>query len=154
MEQFKFRFQKILEYREYLERLEKQKFAEVLKKYVDKDNELKSKQSRKKKYLKQITKSIENNDFLSLKWMDNSRQTLSFGINRNKSELIQEEYKVNSARAELLEFTKKKKMMEKMKERDYEIWRKEKKKEDNKIMNEIAQQMFHQKKKDENNDTH
>lgn len=144
-----------MEYREHLERLEKQKFAEVLKQYVEKDNELKRKKHLRRKYLAETTDAIKNNDFLSLKWKENARKSLLFGIGVNKQELSIEEQKVEKAREELLEYTKEKKIMEKLKERDYEKWREEKKKENKKIMNEISQHMHYlkQRKKDEENDT-
>lgn len=149
MEPFNFRFQKILDYRKHLETQEKHKFAEVLKEYADVENELNKRRDKKQKYLSDSKRLMNNNDFASLAWRGKARNALEIGIEENKHDLEIKNEKLEKEREELLEFTKAKKIMEKLKEKDLEKYIEELKKENKHITDEIAQQIYLKAKKTE-----
>ena len=152
MKPFHFRFQKILDWREHLETQEKHKFARVLKKYADKENELKEKERQQKLFLVNSRELLDRGEIGSIIWRDKSRHALGRGIEDKTVELKEEARKLEVARRELVEFTRKKKIMEKLKEKDHEKYRVEMKNIDKKISSEIGQNISNRKKLLEKNE--
>jgi len=142
MKPFVFRFQKILDWREHLETQEKHKFARVLKKYADKERELKDKVNKKREYLSESNELLKKGEIESLIWRDRARQALTRGIEDGSVELQAEAEKLDVARRELVEFTRKKKIMEKLKEKDKEKYEKELKRLEKHINSEIGQNII------------
>jgi flagellar FliJ protein len=142
MNGFKFKFQKILDYREHLETQEKHKFAAALKKYTDKENLFNTSKTKRSEYLKNSRGLMEKGDFLGLVHRDKARNALILTVEDNKGELLKERENLNRARAELLEFTKKKKIMEKLREKSLEKYKTVVKKNSKKEIDEVSQNIY------------
>ena len=148
MKGFKFKLQKILDYREHLETQEKHKFASALKKYSEKENLFTTSKELRKNYLKKSRTLMEKGDFLSLGHRDKARSALTLTIEERKGELEKERTNLDKAREELLVFTKKKKVMEKLKERAVDKYKKGIKNKVKKEIDEVSQNIYLRKEED------
>lgn len=147
MKPFKFKFQKILDYKIILENNEKHKFAKVLKKYMDKETTLNKSVSERENMLLSSRNIIEQNDIELLRWRDKSRIALKKRIGINEEDLNSERSVMEKAREELLKYTMQKKIYEKLKERDMEKHKELEKREIKKQINDITQRMYFNKLK-------
>jgi len=149
MRNFEFRFQKILDYREHLETQEKHKFAKVLKKYLSKENEMNENIKKREDILISSKEYMLQNNIQMLRWRDGARNGLKTRIGTNRNELDNEKKNLDEARKILLEFTRKKKVMEKLKEKDLKKHSDESKRLLRKEVNEISNHLYFEKKKEE-----
>lgn len=136
---FKFRLEKILEHREMLENIKKGEFANVQAKLKFETDEL----ARFNEIRKSLAKdkedaSINATTMSELQkyniYMENLKRTIE--LQEIKIEAIKQE--VEKARQELIESTKDKKIIEKLKLRDYQEFLYEEKKEEEKITDQFV----------------
>lgn len=134
---FKFRLQKILEHRETLENIKKGEFAKVQSELNHEIVKLKGLESERNTIARQKTSSTDTtiselqkyNDYLFI--LDKQIESQGLVIEKMRE-------KVEEVREELIEATKDKKIIEKLKLRDYQEFLYEEKKEEEKANDQFV----------------
>lgn len=140
MKKFKFRLEKILQYKNRIEEEKKNLLAQQISAYnkvqVQMDNALKT----KNKILQEMSLKIAQVDFIRFagQSLDGIRQTIKNG----KLEQARIQVLIDEARAIYIKARQEKKAFEKLREKALEKWKYEQKKANAKIMEEAASRLW------------
>ncbi len=138
MKKFKFKFEKLLNIREYQEREEQFAFARVYQKYLNIKNIIDFSNEKKEEYLISSKKYVENLDINFLVIRDKARTGLSNKVKINKNRLKEQEFFVETEREKLIEATKKRKTLDLLKEKEFNKYMKEVERVENLELDEIG----------------
>ncbi|HOV14486.1 MAG TPA: flagellar export protein FliJ [Spirochaetota bacterium] len=141
MKKYSFKLERLLKIKEYKERIAEENYAKELQKKIILEQE-------NINMKKLVEKDIES-DFINEKigekidinyFHQHERyvRSLELKIEQNKAKIREYEPGIKKLQDELIEATKEKKIMEKLKEKDYEKYKDEKNKYDTKVIDEIA----------------
>lgn len=147
MKKFKFRFQKLLDVRTHRERKEQEKFSKVLSEYVAIENVIKESDEKRRQILEDSRTFIQEGKVQLFWYRDMARKGLKTKMNNFTKKLREKEVPLNKARAELLEAVKKKKMMEILKDKDFEKYKDEVQKEEQSELDEFGSNIYLRNKK-------
>lgn len=125
MEKFIFRYASILKMREDEEDSAQNQLAKSITELTLLEKELKRIKEEEKEFNSKVEKRLENGCSLyELRGFENNKIWLKAEIENTISYIVDKEKEVLAKRHELIEATKQKKIMEKLKENDYEDYQK------------------------------
>ncbi|KGG80755.1 hypothetical protein Y919_04375 [Caloranaerobacter azorensis H53214] len=135
---FKFKFQKILEYRETVENLRLADYNRAKEVLRTEENKLRELMNYKKNELAMRNINVKNTTIFDLKNYNMIIDYINKEIVEQKARVYNAKDVVDSKKKNLLEALKEKKMMEKIKEKHYNEFIYEIKKEEDKLIDEIV----------------
>lgn len=138
MSGYKFRLQKILDYKDTVEGLKKSEYSIAIQKLNDEEEILSEYLSRKSEVIEDLEGLNKKMSIGSLKMYNNYIIEISTMIENQKIIIEQETKNVEKAQVELLEAMKEKKGFEKLKEKDHKEYIVEEKKKEAKVIDEIV----------------
>ncbi len=146
MARFNFKLQRVLQIRAYREKNLKGELAKLLRNYNREELVLGQLQKKMREYLTKWGEIQNKSHFVSV---DEMRQYYEYLLVIEK-EILQQKERLNqllndcnTLRTKLLETSKEKRILEKLKERQWQKFRTEMEHKDQEIINEIALEMYH-----------
>ncbi|RKD34436.1 flagellar export protein FliJ [Thermohalobacter berrensis] len=138
MKKFIFKMNNLLEFKEQIENNKKAHYVQALKKYRTEKQKLDNYIINKKKIINQKNKVSENSTILDLKHYSLFLTHVNKKIEKQKEVVFTYQQELDNRKKELIEASKEKRMLEKLKERHYENYLYEVKKEEDKITDELV----------------
>lgn len=120
MKKFQYKFQKILEYKGKIEKIQIREFSKVKKEYEEEKEKLNEFIEYKNRISKDRDKLIEHTTIEDLKLFSSYINIINRRINRQKSVVNNKQKEFNKAQIKLVNATQERKIMEKIKDRDYD----------------------------------
>jgi len=140
---YKFNLEPLLNHRRYQEELLQKEFADSRKRLTEAQRKLrllKDKRRQCSRTLQRLQKKngTVSNFILYLRYLDR----LSKELDRHKQSVVTAEKQFNRKRNDLLQIMQKRKMLEKLKEREWKAYQQKMLKDDRKFMDEVAANHF------------
>ncbi len=141
---FEFRYQRVLDVRNLEEDREKARFAEVQHRYHQEKEELQSLKQELRELLERESTTRQGRQKAgSIIQMRRYAKLLENKIEEQKQTVEEWEEKLEEQRQELIEATQERRVMETLRENDFEKYREEVQKEAQKAADEVATQQYH-----------
>lgn len=138
MKKFNFKFQKILEYKESIENQNRTFFNKELTKYNEEQLTLKTLENKRDDLNDQRNSSMTSTTIKDLKQFNQYSLHMSETIDYQTEKVLHKEKDVDRAKVKLKESAKEKKTFEKLKEKHYDHYLYEVKKEDEKLIDQLV----------------
>ncbi len=140
MKKFHFKLEKVLQYKKSIEDKKKAKLGNIISEY----NKVKNTMDKANHNRDQILDDIKDkfSDFTYLKLVKHSLQGIQQTFINGNKQLDEIQLRINNARQEYIKAKQEHDAYEKLKEKKYEKWKYEVKKEQQKIQEEVALQLW------------
>lgn len=135
---YNFRLKKVLNYKETVEDFKKTEYGEVNQKLNNEERILLNYNIYKENLLKDKNRSTRKTSIGSLKLFNNYLKDISINIETQEQIVDDIKLELEKAKEELLIAMQEKKSLEKLKEKDYEVFLGKSKKKEEKIIDEIV----------------
>lgn len=135
---YNFRLKKVLNYKEIVEDFKKTEYGEVNQKLNNEERILLNYNIYKENLLKDKNRSTRKTSIGSLKLFNNYLKDISINIETQEQIVDDIKLELEKAKEELLIAMQEKKSLEKLKEKDYEVFLGKSKKKEEKIIDEIV----------------
>jgi len=135
---FNFRLEKVLEYKETVEELNKAEFGKAKKRYNDELSILDDYIDERKKSISERDVQVKSTSISELRTYHMYLNSMKFKIN-NQKQIVNHTYEIaEDARSSLIESTKEKKILENLKQRDLNVFKYMEKKDEEKITDQFV----------------
>lgn len=138
MSGYKFKLQRVLDYKETLEGLKKSEYGTAIQKLNEEKEILSSYISKKSEIIKQFNTIDDKINIGSFRTYNNYISEITNRIKKQEENVMYAEREAIKIQEELLEAMKEKKSFEKLKEKDHKEFILEEKREEEKIMDQIV----------------
>lgn len=138
MSGYKFKLQRVLDYKETLEELKKSEYGTAIQKLNEEKEILSNYISKKSEIIKQFNTIDDKINIGSFRTYNNYISEITNRIKKQEENVMYAEREAIKIQEELLEAMKEKKSFEKLKEKDYREFILEEKREEEKIMDQIV----------------
>ncbi len=138
MSGYKFKLQRVLDYKETLEGLKKSEYGTAIQKLNEEKEILSNYISKKSEIIKQFNTIDDKINIGSFRTYNNYISEITNRIKKQEENVMYAEREAIKIQEELLEAMKEKKSFEKLKEKDYKEFILEEKREEEKIMDQIV----------------
>lgn len=138
MAKYSFRLEKVLNYKETVEGFKKTEYGEINQKLNEEEEILQKYNLYKENLIDKKNQSTEKTNIGNLKLFNNYLKDISKNIEDQEKKINKTKEELEIAKEELLVAMQEKKSFEKLKEKDYEEYLDESKKEEAKIIDEIV----------------
>ena len=138
MEKFNFKLERVLDYKKGVETNKKNEYGKASQKLNDDEILLQNYNDYKEGLAKERNNSVINTSINDLKMYNNFLDNINNRINIQKKEVHKSRKEMETAKDELLEATKEKKMFEKLKEYRYDEYLYSLKKDEEKVVDTIV----------------
>lgn len=138
MSGYKFKLQRVLDYKETVEGLKKSEYGTAIQKLNEEKEILSNYISRKSEIIKQFSTKDDKINIGSFRIYNNYISEITNKIKNQEKNVMESEREAVKVQKELLEAMKEKKAFEKLKEKDHKEFILEEKREEEKIMDQIV----------------
>ncbi|EOC99305.1 flagellar export protein FliJ [Caldisalinibacter kiritimatiensis] len=138
MKKYKFKLQKILDYKEGVENKKKSLYGKLKKELEEEEKKLNQVVMRKKKLLAERNDALEGTTIKDLKAYSLYINSINDEIHQQKNIINRKREECEGAKKELIDITKERKMFEKLKEKDYKEYTYLVKKEEEKLIDQLT----------------
>lgn len=140
---YKFDLQSLLNHRRYQEEVLQKELSESRKRLVDEQKKLRLIKAKKREYAHTLQHRQKENGTVSdlilyLRYLDR----LAKELDRQQQKVVLAEKQFNQKRNALIEIMKKRKMLEKLRERGWKAYEQQMLRNDRKLMDEVAAKQF------------
>ena len=138
MSKFKFKFQRILDYKESIEDINRSKYNKELNLLNDEKAKLEALVKSKESLNNQRSISVKSTTINDLKLYNMYLENITDKIDRQNTEVLAREKDVKHAKIKLIEAVREKKTFEKLKEKHYDEFLYNEKKEEEKLVDQLV----------------